>query len=188
MARLIALLAMAGCSPGLQQLPPGVVSEAGWRDITPHDLVAHKPLPSAADKTATIAVLPAKLDVPDNVEVPELFDDYVLTAVQNAGSFRVIGQSDIDAMLGLERQKDLLGCDDAGCMADIGGALGVDYVITIAVARVEDEWLVATKLIDIGAARVEGRTSDFVAGGMSELLAELPQLLAGLVTGVGLSP
>ena len=182
MARLTALLVLASCSPGLQYIPAEAVSDPWWRDVTPPGTV-QAPLPTTRENAVTIAVLPAKVDVPEDFALPELFDDYVLTAVQNAGEFRVIGRTDIDAMLGLERQRELLGCDDAVCMADIGGALGVDFMVTLAVARVEDEWVVTTKLIDIRAARVEARTSDFVPGGVSELMAGLPALLAELFAG-----
>ena len=44
--------------------------------------------------------------------MPRIVDDCVLTAAQEIGGFEVIGQDDVQAALGFERQKDLLGCDD----------------------------------------------------------------------------
>src|SRR5262245_20571431 len=50
-----------------------------------------------------------------------LLQDYL----RNTLKIKVIARSDIEAMLGLERMKDMLACEDTSCMAQIGGALGV---------------------------------------------------------------
>jgi hypothetical protein len=39
-------------------------------------------------------------------------------------------------MLAFEKQRQMLGCADSGCIAEIGGALGVDYVISGKVSRI----------------------------------------------------
>ena len=62
-------------------------------------------VPSAQAKEK-YAVMPTQLDETSKGLVPDLFDDYLLTAIQNAGDFDVIGQEDIAAMLGFEKQKD----------------------------------------------------------------------------------
>ncbi len=50
---------------------------------------------------------------------------------------QVISQKEIAAVLGLERQKQLMGCgDDQGsCLAELAGALGVDGILIGSVAR-----------------------------------------------------
>jgi hypothetical protein len=112
--------------------------------------------------------------------VPRLFDEYVLAAVQNAGDYEVIGQDDIAALVGFEKQKDMLGCDDASCIANIGGALGVDRVIAIKIARLEPDWVVTSKLINIKVTRVEARTSDMVVGNVKALLNAVPDIVSKL--------
>src|SRR5689334_21368477 len=41
----------------------------------------------------------------------------------------VTSGSQIRAMVGFDRQRQLLGCNDASCLAEIGGALGVPYIL-----------------------------------------------------------
>lgn len=46
------------------------------------------------------------------------------------GAFQVVTSEAIRSMLAFEKQRQMLGCADAGCIAEIGGALGVDYLIS----------------------------------------------------------
>ncbi|MBI3178053.1 MAG: hypothetical protein HYZ27_00230 [Deltaproteobacteria bacterium] len=143
-------------------------------------------LPSAAAaEKAKIAVLPAQMEASAKGMVPKLFDDYLLTAVQNAGDFEVIGQDDINALIGFEKQKQLVGCDDVTCMADIGGALGVDRLVIVQIARLKNEWVSTAKLVNIRQAKVESRSSDFVAGDTKALLEAVPSIVRKLFAGGG---
>jgi hypothetical protein len=49
----------------------------------------------------------------------------------------VITQEEITALLGLERQRTLAGCDQANCTAELAGALGADGVLMAHIARLE---------------------------------------------------
>jgi hypothetical protein len=46
------------------------------------------------------------------------------------GTFQIVTADAIRNMLAFEKQRQMLGCSDAGCMAEIGGALGVDWLIS----------------------------------------------------------
>lgn len=46
------------------------------------------------------------------------------------GVFQVVTSEAIRSMLAFEKQRQMLGCADAGCMAEIGGALGVDWLVS----------------------------------------------------------
>jgi hypothetical protein len=46
------------------------------------------------------------------------------------GAFQIVTADAIRNMLAFEKQRQMLGCTDAGCMAEIGGALGVDWLIS----------------------------------------------------------
>ena len=123
----------------------------------------------AALANEKIAVMPTQYDTSAVGKVPDLLDDYFLTAVQNLGSYEAIGKTDIEALLGFEDQKDLLGCDDASCMANIGGALGVDKLVSIKIGNLGGEWVVTAKLINIRETRVESRVSKIFAGDIKAL-------------------
>lgn len=142
-------------------------------------------LPAAANAKLKLAVLPTQFDESSAGKVPKLFDDYLLAAVQNAGDYEVIGQDDITALLGFEKQKDLVGCDDMSCIADIGGALGVDRLVVVKIAHLQNEWVSTAKLINIRDARVESRSSDFVSGDVRELLRAVPDIVRKLFAGGG---
>ena len=120
---------------------------------------------------AGIVVLPPALDEASRVAAPHLLEDYILTAVQQVAPGRVIGRSDIDAMLGMERQRDLLGCEDTSCFAELGGALGVERVLQMHVAQTEDGWVVTGKIINTRRAVVEKRASRIAGAGSNELLS-----------------
>lgn len=134
-----------------------------------------------------IAALPVNIEKSLRPEVPLLTDEIVLTAIAESGAYEVIGKGDVESLLAFERQKDLLACDDASCFAEIGSALGAEHLVSVSIGKVEEEWLVTAKLIDIGGARVTARQSDFVKGGVRDLLAGL-RVVVGRLLGVNLAP
>jgi hypothetical protein len=66
-------------------------------------------------------------------------------------------------MLDLEQQKTALGCGDTGCLAQIGGALGVPYLLTSSVGRVGSRLMLNIKLLEVEEARVAARQSTLFA-------------------------
>jgi hypothetical protein len=127
-----------------------------------------------------LAVLPLQVEQSAQADVPDLADDYLLAAVQNSGGYQVIGPDDVSALIGFEEQKDLLGCDEASCFADLGGALGVELLAVFKVARLDTDWVVTAKLINTAETRVTARASHFLAGGTKELLQGMPTVVAKL--------
>ncbi len=51
------------------------------------------------------------------------------------GVFKIVTSEAIRDMLAFEKQRQMLGCADSGCFAEIGGALGVDYLVAGKVSR-----------------------------------------------------
>ncbi len=111
---------------------------------------------SQPDDPERLAVMPlqAKRIAPEMVRI---LDSLLVSELDDAGTYAVIGTEEIDAMLGLEEMKDALGCDDASCAAEIGGALGVGYLVTGTVSRLGDEVIVQLSLVDVRSVRVVGR-------------------------------
>lgn len=62
---------------------------------------------------------------------------------------QVVNAADIRTMIGFEREKQLLGCTESGCMAEIGGALGVDYILSTESNVVGGKWLLNLSLLDV---------------------------------------
>lgn len=61
--------------------------------------------------------------------------------------FTVTTPQEVAAVLGLERQKALLGCSDDSCSIELAGALGVDAVITGSVSKTSAGYLINLKII-----------------------------------------
>ncbi len=84
----------------------------------------------------------------------EFFPDHFAQQLVLRG-FSVTTRSEISAMLGLERQRQMLGCgDESGCMAELAGGLGVDGLITGSLARFEGEFAINIKIIGSTTGKV----------------------------------
>jgi len=95
----------------------------------------------------------------------------VLTVeIDSLGLYKVIAGRDVQAMVGFENQKDLLGCTDAACLAEIGGALGVDRIVASHIGKVGSTFVVNIKLINIRMADTEGRVYETVKGEVDALI------------------
>ncbi|MBI5549701.1 MAG: hypothetical protein HY901_37925, partial [Deltaproteobacteria bacterium] len=62
---------------------------------------------------------------------------------------QVIGTAEIRTMIGFEKEKQLLGCSDSGCLAEIGGALGVDFLLATDGSELGGTWIVTMSLMDV---------------------------------------
>ena len=70
--------------------------------------------------------------------------------LQIKGGFKVISQGDVVAVIGLERQRQLLGCADdaqASCAVEIASGLGVDALITGSLSKTTSGYLVNLRLV-----------------------------------------
>jgi hypothetical protein len=83
----------------------------------------------------------------------------------------VISRDDMTAMLRLEQDKAFLGCsDDTSCIAEIGGALGVDKLVVGHVGKIKDSYVISLRLIDPREARVDSRITESFRGDEDQLL------------------
>ncbi|HSM93859.1 MAG TPA: hypothetical protein VLT47_13330 [Anaeromyxobacteraceae bacterium] len=94
----------------------------------------------------------------------------------------VLAESDIAALLGVEKTKTMLGCTDAGCIAEVGGALGADRVVHGSIGRVGSSLLVNLTSLDPRKASQAASVSERLRGGSDEaFLDALPRIVDGLV-------
>jgi len=120
------------------------------------DAVAPAEAPKKA-KRLKVAVMEVKILYGDP-QVEALLSEVALTEAASFRGLDTIGRSDVQSLLGLERQRQLLGCsEDASCLADLGGALGVDYLLVGSVGRIGTLLRLDLKLVDGKKARVIGR-------------------------------
>jgi TolB-like protein len=114
--------------------------------------------------------------------------DLLANEIRELGNYRVIGKSDIRAAIDFEAQKTLLGCTDDACIAELGGALGVRYVVVGNISLFGDLYLLNLKILDVEKIRVAKGLSKKVTGGQSKLIDALSQAARDLMEGAGLQP
>jgi len=96
---------------------------------------------------------------------------------------RVIGKSDINAMIGFEKQKKVMGCtEDSTCLAEIGGALGVDFIMVGSLGTLGSLFRIDLKLVDSKKAKVRSRLGVTVEGNESKLVAAIQKAVRDLLS------
>lgn len=85
------------------------------------------------------------------------------------GAFQVVTSEAIRSMLAFEKQRQMLGCTDAGCMAELGGALGVDWLVSGRVTKlashggVPETWTLDLTLTSVRKGQREGSAIESAA-------------------------
>ncbi len=124
-----------------------------------------------------------------NTEILSALFDLVVISVDRAKVMRVVTMDDVNNMLDQEKRKDAMGCNSVSCAVELGGALGVRYLLATRAKRLGGEFIFTASLIDTneqesknGQGRCKNSESEYskaVEGAVAEALS--------LVT-VGLSP
>ena len=74
------------------------------------------------------------------------FNESLATQLTRLG-VRVTTARDMQQLLGMERQRALLGCDATSCMSELAAAMGTDGVVTGDVAKLGESWVLNVKVI-----------------------------------------
>ena len=115
--------------------------------------------------------------------------EQISTELSRTQHIEAMSQSDLAAVLGLEREKQLLGCaeDSTSCFAELSAALGAQLLVTGSLARLGGAVRIDLKLIrtkDGVALHRDGRSTNQEAE-VFGLLATMVKELAGRVAGSG---
>lgn len=139
--------------------------------------------PAGASRTLTVVLLPlAPIGEVDRAAVA-LFGEALAGELRRRPGVSVLADSDVAALLGAERRRQLVaGCSDAGCLAELGGALGADRVIHGTVGRVGGSLLVTLSSLDARRARGVASVSERLQGAGDEaFLDALPAMVDRLL-------
>jgi hypothetical protein len=82
----------------------------------------------------------------------------------------VIAPDDIRALLEQESRKQLLGCTEESCLAEIAGALGVEAIVSGRVSKIEGGFAVSLSLVDARGARALAHVNETWRGESIALL------------------
>ncbi len=92
-------------------------------------LLAALPVSGAAQGKPKIAILDFTANGASK-ELASAAGGVAANELDRMGTFQIVTADAIRNMLAFEKQRQMLGCADAGCMAEIGGALGVDWLVS----------------------------------------------------------
>lgn len=130
-----------------------------------------------------IALLPLNALGGVSKETVHLLGDALAGELRRRPGISVLTQEDVGALLGVEKTRQMLGCTDSGCMADLGGALGADRVIHGSMGRVGESLVVNLSALDPAKARTTASVSERLRGaGEEAFLDALPTLVDGLLS------
>ena len=139
--------------------------------------------PAKPPEKTRIAVLNLTMERGLDEGLVKLLNELLMTEFQRSGKYEVIGGSDIEGMLVLEQKKQMMNCTDASCLAEIGGALGVEKLVIGSIGKVGSLYLVNVKIIDIRNANVDARVSYQVEGIEDKLVRAITNSVNELITG-----
>jgi TolB-like protein len=109
--------------------------------------------------------------------------DAVATDLSRSGVAEPVTPQDLASVLGLEKQKQLLGCSDESttCMAEMTAALGAPWVVAGSLSRLGSTTRLDLKLVRAKDGRISFRDGRTVTDD-SQLYAAVSELVRGLVT------
>lgn len=133
-----------------------------------------------------------KMAVPDfqtsagNESLAAMMAGSVATEIDRTGLFVVTTSDQVRALLSLDRQRQLLGCNDDSCNSNIAEQLGVDFMVNGRLSRLTDAKKATTGLtLDLAIIEVKTgkRVSSREVKGNSEadLVSKLTENVAALI-------
>jgi len=187
MRGIAALVLVALAAPSAHADAPAASTTATAPAPTPPPTPAPAPEPAKPAPTVTkkvdrsMVVLDFVAQAPDEAHRAEVTTTLVSAHLQNVRGAKLITTSDVRNMLGVEKQKKLLGCnEDSSCIAEIGGALGARYIVSGSVGKVGSQILLSAAVTDSWTARSVQRLAQTIPDEDA-----LPAAAAVLADGIG---
>jgi len=145
-----------------------------------------------AQEARKLAVLDLKVEGGADAAVGSQLTARISELLGKRPGLTVMAPDDVRAVLEHESAKQLVGCDDDGCLAEIAGALGADVVVTGRVGKLDDAYALSVTAIDARSARALARVSETWRGDsiallelaepvVDKLMSEVPETLAGAI-------
>lgn len=111
-------------------------------------------------------------------------NDVIVQLVTRTSLFQVVSQRDIATLLGVERQKQLLGCteESANCLTELSGALDARYILSGTLNRIGATYQLTLQALDSRRGQPIGRSLK-VSKSLEELRGLLPWAVADATGG-----
>ncbi len=158
-------------SPGRREAPgPGFGLSCGTMDLGALRWIL--PLFVLAGASTAWGSEPTKIAVPDvravgkvDAEIVEPLSALLASEIGRREAVSVLSAADIRTMLGFEAQNQLLGCsEDQSCLAEIGGALGADLLVSSETSRLGESYFVTVVVLETSTAAAMARATEEAVG------------------------
>jgi hypothetical protein len=133
---------------------------------------ASAPPPAPPVKTK-VAVLALEAGPGVDPKIAELVSQTFVATLQQRRDFQVMSSKDVETALGFERQRQLLGCSQGSCLAELGGALGVDYLVKGSLGHLGGSLLFNADALNMRTNLVEQRFSQRLRGSSDEAFLDV---------------
>ena len=132
--------------------------------------------PASQDELPRLLVLALNLDSAVRPETGRQLENLLVTHLKAIGRHQVMSQADVVTLLGVEQQKQLTGCEGDSCMAEIGGALGAQWMVSGTVGALGSRRIITLKLLDVNAALIENQLSKELPDADDDLVEAMREL------------
>jgi len=118
-----------------------------------------------------------------------LLNSLMAEQLKEAGVFSSVSSfQDLQNLITVDQQRQLMDCGVSSCMAEIGGAMGAEYVVTSSVGKLASTWVLSASLLNTRTARTLGAVNEQVDGDEAALPPLIPTLVAKLLGQAGMRP
>jgi MYXO-CTERM domain-containing protein len=105
-----------------------------------------------------------------------------LTSGIAARGYVVMSPDEIQTILGVARQKQLMGCAESACFMEVGSALGSKFIVTGSLAKVGSSTVIDLSVVNTLTNAVEKRFSQRIKNATEDALLDLlPKAIATLL-------
>lgn len=122
---------------------------------------APKPAPVEATRVQKERLMVLELTRLGDVgaDVAQLLTAAMTDEVAKRDVFSVMSQGELATILGVERQRQLLGCGNEECFQELAGAVGARFVLTGSLGRLGDAYQLSLQVMDTVRAQPLGRST-----------------------------
>src|SRR5258706_7585909 len=107
-----------------------------------------------------IAVLGVRAEAGISQGTANLLSDIISTDVMHTNQYDVLTAADVATLIGVERQRQMMGCNqNDNCFVELGQALGTDLILDASVGTVGNLRVLAMRLYDSKKSRAVARES-----------------------------
>jgi hypothetical protein len=141
-----------------------------------------QPVSSAAPSSAKLVrVVVQEVEVPPGEErLRAIFTSSLVTEVRKLAGVSVAGLDEVRALLDVAADRQMAGCDEAGCLSEVADALGASVVVNARLSTLGEENIIAFRRLDATTGKVSGVDRRFAKSDGEEFLAAIGPAVAEL--------